>query len=618
MTLDWIKQQAKWVIGIFGIFILGGLLMMDQAGSYGADRQHESVGKVEGQKISTQRFQEELKNYVAGQQAQTGKSPEGLELAQIREGLFNFKVQSILMEKAFDNYQLRASREEMMDYVLKHPREVAGHIQRYRGYEELPPFLADSAIDENRYRNWLAQDTVYDRFSMRELEEQLKTSVIPQLQLQQIMKGQIHRTLLEEAFSASMRENKAAVKFYHVSTDSFPVSPDKFKEEDLKAYFEAHPDSFHFRDDAARLAYISIPLRPSAADSVLMSEFAKELKERVIGGEKFEDLAKDYSNDEGSAENGGRLVGLQGRSGLDPAFADAAFALDSGDISDPVLSQFGYHIIQLHDKKTVDSEEKVELSHILLKVAAGTETVDSLMEKAEAIRTTAQKRGLAAAAEEASIPLSKSEIFEKTNLTPLGRGYVQGVNSFAFSEFEAKEKISEPLQADDAIYLLERDGKFPKGRNFDRAKPLIANYLVKEEKIALAKKELEAQKTAITSAPENALPQRLGKAVLDSTGAAPVAADNWLAGFGYSSPTLFKVFTQPIGTWGPVLATDNSAVIAKVTEKAFLSDEQLIAKAQEQAGQEDPYQVSALYQEWVTQLPKTAKVANTMDMVFRN
>src|SRR5690606_33149214 len=166
--------------------------------------------------------------------------------------------------------------------------------------------------------------------------------------------------------------------------------------------------------------------------------------------------------------------------------------------------------------------------------------------------------------------------------------------------------------------LLDRDGKSSKGRNFDRAEPLLANNLVKEEKIALAKKELEAQKSAITSAPENALPPRLGKAVLDSTGAAPVAADNWLAGFGYSSPTLFKVFTQPIGTWGPVLATDNSAVIAKVTEKAFLSDEQLIAKAQEQAGQEDPYQVSALYQEWVTQLPKTAKVANTMDMVFRN
>src|SRR5690606_8858729 len=153
------------------------------------------------------------------------------------------------------------------------------------------------------------------------------------------------------------------------------------------------------------------------------------------------------------------------------------------------------------------------------------------------------KRGLAAAAEEASIPLSKSEIFEKTNLTPLGRGYVQGVNSFAFSEFEAKEKISEPLQADDAIYLLERDGKFPKDRNLDRAKPLIENYLVKEEMFDLAKKELEAQQTAITSAPENALPQRLGKAVLDSTRAAPVAADNWLAGFGYSSPTLFKVFT---------------------------------------------------------------------------
>ncbi|MEO6095132.1 MAG: peptidylprolyl isomerase [Fibrobacteria bacterium] len=618
MTLDWLKQKAKWVIIFFGVFIVAGLVMMDRAGSYRSDRHHNIVGKVNGEEIPTDRFQNELKNYLRSQEAQNGKAPEGLQLAQIREGLFNFKVQSVLMQKIFDGYHLDASQEEMMDYVLKHPKEVAGHIARYKGYEEMPPFLADSTIDQSRFENWLAQDSIYDRYSMRELEEQLKTSVIPQIQLQQIMKAQAHRTALEASFSIAVQENKAKVKFYHVSTDSFTVSPDKFKDADLKVYYDSHPDSFYFHDDAARLAYVRIPMHPSHADSALMADFAKELKERVANGEKFADLAKDYSNDPGSAEKGGKLEGLRGREGLDPAFANAAFALNPGQISEPVLSQFGYHIILMHDKQGADSSSKVEISHILLKITAGTETIDSLMGLGEKIRTAAQKNGLANAAKQANLTLEKTEIFEKSNFSPLGGGYVQGANSFAFSQFEAKEKVSEPLQAEEGIYLFERDGKFPKGRNFERAKTQIGALLMTEEKIALAKKELEAQKSAITAASEPNLPAHLGKAVLDSSAAGLIPADSWLNGFGYASPVLFKVFNQPVNTWGSVHTTDKGAVMAKVTEKATISETDLAGKVQVQLLQPDPYASSGVFQDFVNNLPKTAKVENTMDMVFRN
>lgn len=617
MTLEWMKKQAGWVIGIFGIFILGGLLMMDRAGSYRADRHHNIVGKVDGEEIPTDRFQAELKNYVRGQEAQTGKAPEGIQLARIRQGLFNFKVQSILIGKVFDTYQLHASREEMMDYIVKHPQEVAQHISRYRGYEELPPFLADSSIDQARYQDWLAQDTIYDRYSMRELEEQLRVSVIPQIQLQQILKAQIHRTVLEESFTIAMRENKAKVKFYHAALDSFPVSPDKFKEADLKAYYEAHPDSFHFREDAARLAYVRFPILPSQADTALMLDLARQLKERAQNGEKFSDLAKDYSNDPGSAEQGGKLEGLRGREGLDPAFADAAFALAPGQISEPVLSQFGYHIILMHDKKKVDSTEKIEVSHILLKINPGTETTDSLLTKAEELRAVAQKSGLEAAAKEAKLTVEKTPIFEKGELSPLGGTYVQGISSFAFGQFEAKEKVSEPLQADDGIYLFARDAKFAKGRNFERAKTQIAGILAREERKELARKELEAQKSAIAAAPQDALPPRLGKAVLDST-PAPTSADSWVPGFGYSNPNLFAVFSLPEGQWSPVYSGDLGAVTAKVTEKSFLSEAEIASKAQAVLAQNESYQANNLYQEWIANLPKTAEVENKMDLVFRD
>lgn len=611
MVLMWMKKQAPWVIATFGILILVGLLWMDQSQNMGGERQHNVVGSVNGEEIPTDRFQQELKNYLRNEEMRTGKAPEGAQLIQFREGLFNYKVQSILMEDLFKDYQLHASKEEMLDYVVKHPQEVAMYIQRYEGPEQVPSFLRDSTVDQGRYEAWLAQDTVYDRIALRAMEEQLSTTVVPQLQLQQLMKSQIHPTALEEAFTQGLRENKAKLHYYRVALDSFPVAADRFKDADLEAYFKANPDSFHFAQDAARLGYIRIPIQASKADTALMAEFAKELKQRALDGEPFAELAKSYSGDPGSAEKGGKLEGLRSKDGLDPAFAAAAWALEPGQISDPVLSQFGYHVIQLHSKQG----DSAEISHILLQVTAGNETTDSLVQAAENIRTAAKKDGLEKAAKAAGYAYEKTPIFERTNMAPLGR-YVQGANSFAFSEFEEKEKISEPLQSEDGVYVFEKDGFFKKGRNLERAKPRITEILTRQEKETLARKELESRLAEIKGA--SALPATLGKAVLDSTSAGAISADNWLPGFGYSSPALFKVFAQPVGEWGPVQVTEQGAVVARIAEKAFLSDAELAQKAAAAPPQNENFTLSTLVQSYMAELPKTADVENKLDMVFRN
>jgi peptidyl-prolyl cis-trans isomerase D len=613
MALMWMKKQAPWVICTFGILILVGLLWMDQSANTGDTRQNRVVGEVDGEEIPTDQFQMELQNYLRNEEMRTGKAPQGIQLIQFRQGLFDFKVQTILMERVFDRYQLHPSREEMMDYVVRNPREVAMFIQRFEGPEQLPPFLADSTIDQARYENWLAQDSIYDRIALRQMEEQLRRSTIPQIQLQQIMKSQVHPTALEEAFTVATRENKASLVYYHAPLDSFPVEKDRFKEEDLKAYYNANPDSFHFAEDAARLGYTRIPIRPSAADTALMLEFGNELKERAQGGESFEELATSYSNDPGSAEQGGKLGGFRTREGLDPAFAAAAFSMEPGQISDPVLSQFGYHVIKVNDRRGTDS---ADISHILLSITAGNETTDSLVEVADRIRAAAEDKGLEAAAKAEGFGYEVTPIFDRASMAPLGN-YVNGFNSFAFSEHEKPAKISEALQGEEAVYVLEKKDFYAKGRSFERAKDRIADFLVRKEKLALAKKELEAQLTRIASAGD-ALPPSLGKAVLDSTASGPVSADGWLPGFGYSSPALFKVFRQETGSWGPVRETDQGAAVAKVKEKAFLSEAEIMSRVEATPPQNENFLLSSVVQEWTANLPKTAEVENKLDMVFRN
>ncbi|WP_085992797.1 peptidylprolyl isomerase [Oceanobacillus senegalensis] len=83
-------------------------------------------------------------------------------------------------------------------------------------------------------------------------------------------------------------------------------------------------------------------------------ETAKEVKQKLDEGEDFADLAAEYSTD-GSAQNGGNL-GYFSAGQMVPAFEDAAYSMEPGEISDPVESEFGYHIIKVNDVRDVEKE----------------------------------------------------------------------------------------------------------------------------------------------------------------------------------------------------------------------------------------------------------------------
>lgn len=86
---------------------------------------------------------------------------------------------------------------------------------------------------------------------------------------------------------------------------------------------------------------------------------ALEVKQKLDAGEKFEDVSNTYSTDEAAKAAGGDL-GWFGPGAMDPAFEAAAYALKKDEISAPVKTSFGYHIIQLTDKKEKKSFEEMK------------------------------------------------------------------------------------------------------------------------------------------------------------------------------------------------------------------------------------------------------------------
>lgn len=114
----------------------------------------------------------------------------------------------------------------------------------------------------------------------------------------------------------------------------------------------------------SQFEYAQITILPKITEQEDLQVKAKlrDFKKRIENGDNFAALAVLYSEDPGSARNGGEMDYI-GRAMLDPAFATEAFSLKPGQVSKVVRSEFGYHIIQMIDRKG----EKIKCRHILIK-----------------------------------------------------------------------------------------------------------------------------------------------------------------------------------------------------------------------------------------------------------
>ena len=132
---------------------------------------------------------------------------------------------------------------------------------------------------------------------------------------------------------------------------------------EVKIYFNRLPkDSLPMIEAEVEISQIVIKPEISNQEKDRIKNKLLSFKERITNGEDFKVLATLYSDDPGSAKSGGEL-GFVGRGDLVPAFEAAAYKLKGNEISKIIKSEFGYHIIQLIERRG----EQINVRHILLK-----------------------------------------------------------------------------------------------------------------------------------------------------------------------------------------------------------------------------------------------------------
>ena len=332
---------------------------------------------------------------------------------------------------------------------------------------------------------------------------------------------------------------------------------------EARAYYDKNTSRFARPERVkARHIIVMAPEKASPEEEQKAKTRIDELAARIKAGEDFAELAKAHSED-GSAAEGGDLGWFERERMVKP-FADAAFALKKGEVSEPLRTQFGFHLIKLDDRQdagqTPFAEAEADIKNQLgLEKAAGklqdvldemlTAVINgkSLQEAGAAYKLTAESLGALDAAElEAASGLKKADV------------------SRVFAA-EPGKVLDTPFVTSNGYVLAHVKTRTPDGvKPFDSVKDDITRQLLDEKARQLAMDDATAARAAIPAGKDAVLAANLAAKAQKSQ---PMGRDGALPGLGRNAQLADAAFSAEPGQWLPVaFALDGGVLLGRVAE----------------------------------------------------
>ena len=189
---------------------------------------------------------------------------------------------------------------------------------------------------------------------------------------------------LRRMYSAAIRNNYLLEQLRMIMSRHISVTP-----QDLEQWEVANRDSLPEIPERFKLSHILLYPGLSDTHKSDLTEKLTKIRERALAGEDFAALAKEFSEDPGTASNGGFIDWFNRNSGYNPEFTAAAFSLKKGEISNIVETIYGYHIIKSEDVK----DDDIQARHILLMFDADQNNDQVLIDRLNKYRTNVVEDG---------------------------------------------------------------------------------------------------------------------------------------------------------------------------------------------------------------------------------
>lgn len=346
---------------VMGILILAFALW--GVGDYFSQSSGDTLAKVNGETITYSEFSNQFATYRQNMLSQFGDQlqPDFFDSPMMRRNFLESMINSELHRQAAFANGYTVTGEQI--------RSILSDVEIFQN--------ADGQFDRELYAGYLAQTNQ----SAQSLQARIVNEEAAQA-VNQLFDDTAFMTPKEAKTIAMLRNQSRDFDYFLIKTDQFAEAV-SVSDEEISDYYTNNSDQF-MTEEMVKVDYIELdaeqvadqidvseqdalanyeenkerfekPAQRQAAhilinDDAQAQETLKTIQTKLADDESFADLAKQYSQDPGSADQGGDL-GLVNPGDMVEEFDEALFNMEEGQISEPVKTEFGYHIIQLQEIK---------------------------------------------------------------------------------------------------------------------------------------------------------------------------------------------------------------------------------------------------------------------------
>jgi len=531
-----IKQQSSGL----GFKIIMGLIIISfvfwgVSGSLMSSA-NDGAATVNGEKISIDKFNQANQAQKSRMTSQFGDNIglEYFESENFKRGVMNQLVDAELLRQQAQKFDYDVAPAKIKEYI-----------------ESSPGLQIDGKFSMEAYANFLAQVNKSAELLQRDIKEDIQSAAFPQLvsttafSLQTEIEQQYKLSKQKRDFdyielASKDYEDKVEISDEEI-TNHYSEFGQEYKtqeqvsvnyielsaadlgseievtDEDIQQSYEDKKESL-MTAEKRKTQHILLSVNKGNEDEVKAK--IDKIAERIKAGEDFAEVAKEVSEDPGSAKNGGDL-GLVAQGDMVEAFDEKLFSMQEGEVSEPILSTFGYHIIKLNKIQSPEVPKLEDIKATLIEELKKSKAEELFLTRSGELDTLIvdSDNVIEIAAEDSGLELKSTELFAQ------GRGLGIAANAnFSKTAFSDLIKIDEEtsgmidLGENHIAYLHIKEYKPSVIKPLEEVKEQITNKIKSEKAMDLVKQEAENYAKQINDKEKDlaAIALELGKEVVEA------------------------------------------------------------------------------------------------------
>ncbi len=477
-----LRSKAKifyWVIAVS--FILFGVVF-SYGSSYtgcnndgpGANSQYGLVGEINGSPLTAAQYENMYSQILAYTKGQNqNREMNANQYASARQQAWDQILRQVLVTQAIESYDIQVSDSELKNRFEQNPPPAL--LNNFRdpqtGVVNMEMYYAELQNPDN---DWSGPEAYVRQVIQTEKLQTILSSDVA------ISDDAVRKEYLKQTGSATAEY--LGVLYSELESDFTP------NDDAIQSYYEGNADQYQ-RQEMVQCKVVRFAKVAGEEDWSSALQEITEIRDEIESGSiTFADAATRYSED-GSGTNGGAL-GTFDRNRMVPEFTEAAFGLPVDEISQPVKTKFGYHLILVtaqHNDTETNELFQVDASHILLKVVPGNATLALLNDSAKEFASRVDGSTFVSTAEAEAMDLLSPVPFIKGRDIP---GLPISMGGSLWAHRAASGDVSGVFENRDYFYVVLAGEKTPAGAAaLEDVKSQVILALKKEnnKKLALAK-----------------------------------------------------------------------------------------------------------------------------------